>query len=76
MTLAVDSSFVEAKRIFHELCPDDNFLKLSTEMDELVKERQAGFGDDEDEEFKMLESAMNLISASDSNTDADESSTS
>ena len=65
MALAVDSSFIEAKRIFHELCPNGQFLKLSTEMDEIVKERQAGFGEDEDEEVQMLESAMNMISMPD-----------
>mmetsp|Transcript_26131 Transcript_26131/g.38678 ORF Transcript_26131/g.38678 Transcript_26131/m.38678 type:complete len:732 (+) Transcript_26131:60-2255(+) len=65
MALAVDSSFIEAKRIFHEVCPNGQFLKLSTEMDEIVKERQAVFGEDEDEEVKMLESAMNMISMPD-----------
>jgi RAB proteins geranylgeranyltransferase component A (RAB escort protein) len=64
-TLVVDNSFVEARRVFEEICPNDTFLMLSSEMDELLKERLAGMHDDGDEEVQMLESAMSMVKASD-----------
>ena len=58
MSFTVDSSFVEARRIFDSICPDENFLKLSSAMDELIKERK--ISEEEDEEVRMLKSAMEM----------------
>lgn len=66
MAITAESAFVEAKRIFEVLCPGEKFLSLSKIMDDLVKESRAGLADDEDDEVKMLESAMNMIGASES----------
>lgn len=59
-SLTVESSFLEAKRIFHSICPDGAFLKLSDAMHDIVKERQT-IEQEEDDEFKLLESAMNMM---------------
>mmetsp|Transcript_2401 Transcript_2401/g.4455 ORF Transcript_2401/g.4455 Transcript_2401/m.4455 type:complete len:797 (+) Transcript_2401:128-2518(+) len=64
-TLIVDNSFVEAKRVFEQICPNESFLMLSSEMDKLLKERRAGMQDDADDEVQMLESAMSMVKASD-----------
>ncbi|GFH48646.1 hypothetical protein CTEN210_05122 [Chaetoceros tenuissimus] len=58
MSFTVDSSFVEARRIFDSICPNENFLKLSSAMDELIKERK--ISEEEDEEVRMLKSAMEM----------------
>jgi len=71
MTLTVESAFIEAKRIFEEICPNGKFLKLSEEMDDLVKERRVGQDEDEDDEVKMLESAMNMITTAETATETD-----
>eukprot|EP01083_Nonionella_stella_P290563 988673_1 len=61
MSLTVESAFMEAKRLFNEICPDTNsFLKLSDKMDELVKERSAGHEEDDDE-VKLLSSALDMM---------------
>ena len=64
ISLTAEAAFVEAKSIFDKICPNDNFLKLSKVMDDLVKECRNGLHEDEDDEVKMLESAMNMIDAS------------
>lgn len=66
MSFTVDSSFVEARRIFDSICPDEDFLKLSSAMDELIKERKVS--EEEDEEVKMLESAMEMANISNDKT--------
>lgn len=68
VSLTAEASFVEAKRIFESICPGDEFLSLSTYMDNLVKESLVGLGHDEDDEVKMLESAMNMIATRTSDT--------
>lgn len=60
-SLTVESSFIEAKKIFHNICPDAMFLKLSDAMDCIVKERRMIHDEDDDDEFKLLESAMNMM---------------
>ena len=66
MSFTVDSSFVEARRIFDSICPDENFLKLSSAMDELIKERK--ISEEEDEEVRMLKSAMEMANISNDKT--------
>ncbi len=65
LCLTVDSAFYEAERLFDEICPgSSSFLKLSDKMDELVKERRFG-QDEEDDETKLLESALDMMKATD-----------
>jgi len=59
-SLTVESSFIEAKRIFHQLFPHEDFLKLSDIMDEIVTERRM-INDEEDDEMKLLQSAMSML---------------
>ena len=66
MSFTVDSSFVEARRIFDKICPNENFLKLSSAMDELIKERK--ISEEEDEEVRMLKSAMEMANISNDKT--------
>lgn len=66
MSFTVDSSFVEARRIFDSICPDENFLKLSSAMDDLIKERKVS--EEEDEEVRMLKSAMEMANISNDKT--------
>jgi Rab proteins geranylgeranyltransferase component A len=57
--LEMDACFREAAAIFSKICPDAPFLGLAEEIDTAVKER---LGDvDEDEERRILESAMGMI---------------
>lgn len=58
--LTIESSFIEAKKIFHQLFPHDNFLKLSHMMDEIITERRM-VNDEEDDEMKLLQSALNMM---------------
>ena len=61
--LTVDNAFDEAQRIFEKICPNQNFLCLSEEMDQLVNERRVG-NEDDDHDGVMLENAMNLVQPS------------
>jgi RAB protein geranylgeranyltransferase component A len=60
--LSADSAFEQAAEIFAEICPGQEFLKLSKEMGDAVK---ASLGenalDEEDEEKMVLESAVGMI---------------
>ena len=60
--LAVDDAFASAQAIFEKICPEQalNFLELSVEMDKVVKERQFG-REDEDEERAMLDKASKMM---------------
>ena len=58
--MTVDHAFDEARRIFEKICPNENFLRLSEEMDQIVKERRVG-SEEEDQDGCMLESAMNMV---------------
>eukprot|EP00977_Amphora_coffeiformis_P010087 scaffold2353_cov167-Amphora_coffeaeformis.AAC.78 len=58
--LTLDEAFDQARNVFKKICPDTEFLTLSKEIDNMVKER---FGDrlEDDEEQVALSNAMNLI---------------
>jgi hypothetical protein len=60
-SLTLDAQVEQAKSIFQSICPDLEFLTMSREMDNIVKERFAGRSDEEDEERMVLESAMNMM---------------
>ena len=63
--LVLDSAFEQAKVIFEKICPNQEFLMLAEEIDTMVKER---FGDrrtEEDDETRVLESAMDIIQQKD-----------
>jgi hypothetical protein len=64
-TLTLDNSFREAKCLFDDICPNMAFLRLSREMDDFLKERQAGMNDNCDEEVQILGSAMQMVKTSD-----------
>ena len=63
-SLTLDAAVGQAKDIFQSICSDVEFLTMSQEMDNIVKERLAGRDDDEDEERMVLESAMNMMDVS------------
>ena len=60
--LAADSAFDSAAKIYSKICPDADFLKVAKAVDEAIQER---LGDsalrEDDEEKRVLESAMDLI---------------
>lgn len=61
-SVTVQSAFLEASSIFHNICPNAEFLKLSKVMDEKVKESRFGLTEDEnDMEKAVLESAMDMV---------------
>ena len=60
-SITLESAFHRAKEIFDSICPGADFLALSKEMDEMVRERVGDRGDDSDDEQVVLESAMDLI---------------
>jgi RAB protein geranylgeranyltransferase component A len=60
-SLTLDAQVEQAKNIFQSICPDVEFLTMSREMDNIVKERSAGRDDEEDEDRMVLESAMNMM---------------
>lgn len=59
--LAVDDAFDHAKEIFSSICPGQDFLAMSTEMDKAVKERFPDLGNEEDDEGMVLRSAVNML---------------
>jgi len=63
-SITLEAAFHKANEIFLDVCPNADFLALSKEMDEMVRERTGGRGDDSDDEQMVLESAMDLIDAS------------
>lgn len=59
-TLASDDAFVVAKDLFNQICPDVDFLTLSEEMENTIRENLAG-REEEDEERDVLDKAAELI---------------
>ena len=59
-SLTLDKAFDQARSVFQKICPNTEFLTLSEEIDNMVKER---FGDrlEDDDEEVALSNAMNLI---------------
>jgi len=62
-SITVEAAFREAEMIFKKICPRFDFLKLSNEMEEIVKETRFGTTEDDDHEKMMLESAMNMMTS-------------
>jgi hypothetical protein len=72
-SLVADYHFAEAKSIFEQICPDVDFLALSTEMDATIREYQVAVKDaeeDDDDERMVLDSAMSMIEKKTSGSDA------
>jgi RAB protein geranylgeranyltransferase component A len=63
-SITLEAAFHQARQIFDDVCPNADFLALSKEMDEMVRERTGDRGDDSDDEQIVLESAMDLIDSS------------
>jgi len=61
LSVTVDEAFGRAKSIFEGICPDHNFLQLSEVMEDIVKEARMGRDDEEDNDVRLLESAMNMV---------------
>ena len=59
----LDTAFEHAKSIFSKLCPGAEFLVLAKEIDNMVKERFGDRRDEDDDEKRVLESAMDMIDA-------------
>ena len=59
-SLTCDSAFREAKRIFHEICPDSDFLALAKKVEDAIVYRDEH---DSDDERNVLESACTMIQA-------------
>ena len=73
-SITLEAAFHKANEIFRDVCPNADFLALSKEMDEMVRERTGDRGDDSDDEQMVLESAMDLIGASaNASNDSDDS---
>lgn len=53
-----DYAFREAKRIFHEICPDADFLALAKKVEDSIVYKN---NDDSDEEIMMLSNALDMI---------------
>jgi RAB protein geranylgeranyltransferase component A len=65
-SLTCDSSFREAERIFHAICPDCDFLTLAKKVEDAIVYRNEDDGDDEN---AVLESACTMISTTIDNGD-------
>ena len=63
-SITLEAAFHQAGQIFDGICRNADFLALSKEMDEMVRERIGDRGDDSDDEQIVLESAMDLIDSS------------
>ena len=63
-SITLEAAFHQAGEVFDDICPNADFLALSKEMDEMVRERVGDRGDDSDDEQMVLESAMDLIDSS------------
>ena len=63
-SITLEAAFHQAGQIFGGICPNADFLALSKEMDQMVRERIGDRGDDSDDEQMVLESAMDLIDSS------------
>mmetsp|Transcript_27211 Transcript_27211/g.32181 ORF Transcript_27211/g.32181 Transcript_27211/m.32181 type:complete len:410 (+) Transcript_27211:1-1230(+) len=61
VSVTVDEAFGRAKSIFEAICPDHNFLQLSEVMENIVKEARMGRDDEEDNDVRLLESAMDMV---------------
>lgn len=59
-SLTCDSSFREAKRIFHDICPDSDFLAIAKKVEDAIVYRDEN---DSDDERMVLESACTMIEA-------------
>ena len=63
-SITLEAAFHQASQSFDGICPNADFLALSKEMDDMVRERIGDRGDDSDDEQMVLESAMDLIDSS------------
>ena len=57
-SITCDYAFREAKRIFHEICPDSDFLALAKKVEDSIVYKN---NDDSDEERVMLSNALDMI---------------
>jgi RAB protein geranylgeranyltransferase component A len=60
--LSADQSFEQAAQVFHDICPEQDFLKISQDLERTIQER---LGDQapEDDDKRVLESALEMIGA-------------
>jgi len=58
--LTADAAFEQAEKIFSSICPGDEFLGLSSGIDEVIRERAEEKKYDDDE-TNMLESALGMM---------------
>jgi len=58
LSITLDGAYQQAKEIFKKICPDHEFLVMSTEK---KKERMDALGESNDEEKDVLGSAVTLI---------------
>jgi hypothetical protein len=60
--LSADQSFEQAAQVFHDICPGQDFLKISQDLERTIQER---LGDQapEDDDKRVLESALEMIGA-------------
>ena len=70
-----DTAFIHAKEIFEKIVGDEvDFLSLSMEMEEVINNNQAGrmARDEEDDDGRMLESAMSMLQSNKVSTECDD----
>jgi RAB protein geranylgeranyltransferase component A len=60
--LSADQSFEQSAQVFHDICPGQEFLKISQDLEKTIQER---LGDQapEDDDKRVLESALEMIGA-------------
>ena len=69
-SITLESAFHRAKQMFDSICPDADFLELSKEMGDMVRDRVGDRSDESDDEQLVLQSAMGLIDTVDTDNAA------
>ncbi|GAX17561.1 hypothetical protein FisN_18Lh211 [Fistulifera solaris] len=64
--LEVDAAFEKAKEIFSRICPNDEFLVISKQLETEIKERLGDHADEDDDEKRVLESAIGILAETES----------
>ena len=59
-SLTCDAAFIEAERIFNEICPDSEFLALAKQVEDAIVYKNV---EESDDEKMVLDSAVGIIQA-------------
>jgi RAB protein geranylgeranyltransferase component A len=64
--LEVDAAIEQAKEIFSRICPNDEFLVISKQLETEIKDRLGDHADEDDDEKRVLESAIGILAETES----------